>query len=82
MEKKTFYSISNNLIIMFDRGNNKNKKVINFDEKIKFKEEYIEKDFDKEYTLVGIITEIELYNGKYKYIFFIKIFQFKIILKI
>jgi serine/threonine protein kinase len=72
MEKKTFYSIPNNLIIMFDRGSNKNKKVIDFYEKIKFKKEYIEKDFDKEYTLVGIITEIELFNGKYKYISFIK----------
>ena len=76
-EYKIFYEIPNNLIIIFDRGiknKNKNKKIIDFDEKIIFKKSQVEKNFGKEYYLLGVISEIELNNeeGEYKYVSYIK----------
>ena len=59
-ESKTFYEVPNNLIIMFDRGeNNENGLLIYFEEKIKFENWNVE-------------NEIIDNNGKKKYIAFIK----------
>jgi NIMA (never in mitosis gene a)-related kinase len=72
IEKQSFYEIKKNLIIMIDRGeNNNNKRKIDFEEVIKFNKPQVEKSNGKEYTLVGVISVIE-FNGKKKYIAFIK----------
>ena len=65
MESKTFYEVPNNLIIMFDRGeNNQNNLLIYFEERIKFEDWNVENNLKKEYYLVGAINEILDYNGK------------------
>jgi hypothetical protein len=72
-EYKTFYEVPNNLIIMFDRGeDNKNDLLIYFEERIKFENWNVENNLKKEYYLVGAINEIRDDNGKKKYIAFIK----------
>ena len=72
-ESKTFYEVPNNLIIMFDRGeDNKNDLLIYFEERIKFENWNVENNIKKEYYLVGAINEIRDNNGKAKYISFIK----------
>ena len=72
IETKSFYYTPNNLIIFFDRGeNNKNKVKIEFNEKIVFNMSQVEKNYGREYILVGITTEI-LENGKSKYISYVK----------
>jgi hypothetical protein len=72
-EYKTFYEVPNNLIIMFDRGeDNKNDLLIYFEERIKFEDWNVENNLKKEYYLVGAINEIRDNNGKKKYIAFIK----------
>ena len=73
IENKTFYNTNKNLIIMFERGeNNENTKKIDICEKIKFNNTQVEKNQGKEYTLIGIISEIKIENNKSKYISFIK----------
>jgi len=72
-ESKTFYEVPNNLVIMFDRGeNNENGLLIYFEERIKFEKWNVENNIKKEYYLVGAINEIIDNNGKKKYIAFIK----------
>ena len=72
-ESKTFYEVPNNLIIMFDRGeNNENDLLIYFEERIKFENWNVENNLKKEFYLVGTINEIQDINGKKKYISFIK----------
>ena len=64
-ESKTFYEVPNNLIIMFDRGeNNENDILIYFEERIKFENWNVENNLKKEYYLVGTINEIQDNNGK------------------
>jgi hypothetical protein len=64
-ESKTFYEVPNNLIIMFDRGeNNENGLLIYFEEKIKFENWNVENILTNEYYLVGTINEIIDNNGK------------------
>ena len=73
VESKTFYEVPNNLIIMFDRGeNNENDLLIYFEERIKFEKWNVENNEKKEYYLVGAINEIRDNSGKKKYIAFIK----------
>ena len=68
IECKTFYETNKNLIIIFERGeNNENKKKIDFDEKIKFNNKQVENNENKEYTLVGVISEIVEIQDKSKY---------------
>ena len=72
-ESKTFYEVPNNLIIMFDRGeNNENDLLIYFEERIKFENWNVENNLKKEFYLVGTINEIQDINGEKKYISFIK----------
>ena len=62
-ESKKIYDIKKNLIIIFNRGNKNQSKIkIDFSEKLKFKKKFVENISNKEYTLVGIITEL---NNKY-----------------
>ena len=64
-ESKTFYEVPNNLIIMFDRGeNNENGLLIYFEEKIKFENWNVENNLKNEYYLVGAINEIIDNNEK------------------
>ena len=71
-ETRTFYETPNNLIIAFDRGhNNRNKIKINFEEEISFNSFEVERNHDKSYKLIGVISEI-IENGHSKYISFIK----------
>jgi len=72
-ECKVFYEVPNNLVIMFDRGeNNKNNLLIYFEERIKFENWNVENSSKKEYYLIGSINEIRDNNEGKKYIAFIK----------
>ena len=69
----TIYKTPDNLIIFFDRGpKNSNNIKIDFDEKITFNKSQVQLNYDKEYYLLGIITEISIQNSNSKYLAFIK----------
>lgn len=71
-ETRRFYETPDNLILIFDRGeNNKNKLKININEMIEINRTEVERSLGKCYYLVGAISEI-MKNGKSKYISFIK----------
>ena len=67
-EKKNLYDFRKNLIFVFNRGiNNQSKVKIDFAEKAKFKQKFVENISDREYTLIGVISE-----SNNKYISFVK----------
>ena len=72
-ETKTIFRTPDNMIIFFDRSQLKKYNVkIDFDEQIMFNKTQVQSNFNKEYNLLGIISEIENNNGQIKYISFIK----------
>ena len=70
-ESKEVYETPKNLIITFERGTKNNNLKIYFEEKIKFNQNQVKKNFDLEYSLMGIIAENN-FEVKDKYCLYLK----------
>ena len=70
-ECKVVYETPKNLIITFERGTNYNNLKIVLEEVIKFNQEQVQRNFDKQYSLIGIIAENN-FGSQNKYSLYLK----------